>query len=48
MSRVHGDVSAGGATPLLGVTQAWYQAAVDAGHTGQDQASIFEYVLGAE
>jgi putative dehydrogenase len=48
LSRVHGDVSAGGATPLLDVTQAWYQAAVDAGHTGQDQASIFEYVLGAK
>jgi len=48
LSRVHGDVSAGGATPLLDVTQAWYQAAVDAGHTGQDQASIFEYVLEAK
>lgn len=48
LSRVHGDVSAGGATPLLDVTQAWYQAAVDAGHTGQDQACIFEYLLEAE
>lgn len=48
LSRVHGDVSAGGATPLLDVTRDWYQAAVDAGHTGQDQASIFEYLLAAE
>ena len=48
LSRVHGDVSAGGATPLLDVTREWYQAAVDAGHTGQDQASIFEYLLAAD
>lgn len=48
LTRVHGDVSAGGATPLLDVTRAWYQAAVDAGHTGQDQASIFEYLLAAK
>jgi 3-hydroxyisobutyrate dehydrogenase len=48
LSRVYGDVSPGGATPLLDVTHAWYQAAVNAGHTGQDQASIFEYVLQAE
>lgn len=48
LSRVHGDVSPLGATPLLDVTRDWYQAAVDAGHTGQDQASIFEYVLKTE
>jgi hypothetical protein len=45
---VLGDVSVGSCPPLLDVTQAWHQAAVDAGHTGQDQASIFEYFLGAE
>lgn len=48
LSRVHSDVSDSGATPLLDVTRDWYQAAVDAGHTGQDQASIFEYVLKAK
>lgn len=48
LSRVHGDVSTRGATPLLDVTREWYQAAVDAGHTGRDQASIFEYLLDAE
>tara|TARA_A100001037_G_scaffold285386_1_gene292646 strand:- start:43 stop:915 length:873 start_codon:yes stop_codon:yes gene_type:complete len=34
-----------GATPLLDITHDWYRAAVEAGHTGQDQASIFEYLL---
>lgn len=48
LARVHDDVGTAGATPLLDVTRDWYQAAVEAGHTGQDQASIFEYVLGAE
>lgn len=48
LSRVHETVGPAGATPLLDVTHAWYQAAVDAGHTGQDQASIFEYVLTAK
>tara|TARA_R110002110_G_scaffold81444_4_gene211841 strand:- start:13128 stop:14000 length:873 start_codon:yes stop_codon:yes gene_type:complete len=45
LSRVHDAVATAGATPLLDVTRAWYDAAVAAGHTGQDQASIFEYVL---
>ena len=35
----------GGPTPLLDVTHAWYDAAVEAGHTGRDQASIFEYLV---
>lgn len=48
LTRVHDEVSPGGATPLLDVTQAWYQAAVEAGHKGQDQASIFEYLLAQE
>lgn len=34
-----------GATPLLDITHDWYLAAVDAGHTGQDQASVFEYLV---
>ena len=34
-----------GTTPLLDITHDWYKAAVDAGHTGQDQASVFEYLI---
>lgn len=37
-----------GPTPLLDITHAWYNAAVDAGHTGRDQASIFEYLVAKE
>ena len=46
LGRVHDSVSDSGATPLLDVTRQWYDDAVAAGHTGQDQASIFEYLLG--
>lgn len=45
LSRVHDTVAGAGATPLLDVTRKWYDDAVAAGHTGQDQASIFEYLL---
>jgi L-threonate 2-dehydrogenase len=48
LRRVHDSVRDGGPTPLLDVTRAWYDDAVAAGHTGQDQASIFEYLLGRE
>jgi L-threonate 2-dehydrogenase len=45
LGRVHDSVADTGATPLLDVTRKWYDDAVAAGHTGQDQASIFEYLL---
>jgi L-threonate 2-dehydrogenase len=48
LSRVHDTAGAAGATPLLDITRAWYEAAAATGHTGQDQASIFEYLLTAE
>lgn len=48
LSRVHDSVRQSGATPLLDVTRQWYEDAVAAGHTGRDQASIFEYVLDAK
>jgi len=46
LTRVHDSVADSGATPLLDITRQWYDDAVAAGHTGQDQASIFEYLLG--
>lgn len=48
LGRVHDTVRDAGATPLLDVTRKWYDDAVTAGHTGQDQASIFEYLLTRE
>lgn len=45
LGRVHDTVREAGATPLLDVTRKWYDDAVAAGHTGRDQASIFEYLL---
>lgn len=45
LRRVHDSVREAGATPLLDITKQWYEDAVAAGHTGQDQASIFEYLL---
>lgn len=45
LGRVHDAVRDGGPTPLLDVTRQWYEDAVAAGHTGRDQASIFEYLL---
>lgn len=45
LSRVHDTARPHGATPLLDVTRAWYEAAVDAGHTGQDQACVFEHLI---
>lgn len=45
LRRVHDAVRDGGPTPLLDVTRAWYDDAVAAGHTEQDQASIFEYLI---
>ena len=48
LSRVHETASPEGPTPLLDVTRAWYESAVDAGHTGQDQACIFEYLMETE
>lgn len=48
LRREHDAVRGSGPTPLLDVTRAWYDDAVAAGHTGQDQASIFEYLMTRE
>jgi 3-hydroxyisobutyrate dehydrogenase len=48
LSRVHDTSGPQGATPLLDVTRAWYEAAVDAGHTGQDQACVFEHLINSK
>ena len=48
LSRVHDTSGPQGATPLLDVTRAWYEAAVDAGHTGQDQACVFEHLMNSK
>tara|TARA_R110000868_G_scaffold50260_4_gene160807 strand:+ start:7359 stop:8234 length:876 start_codon:yes stop_codon:yes gene_type:complete len=45
LHRVHDSVRESGPTPLLDVARQWYDDAVAAGHTGQDQAAIFEYLL---
>ena len=45
LNSVYDATRGGGPTPLLDITRDWYNAAVDAGHTGRDQASIFEYLL---
>ncbi|MGB0632283.1 MAG: NAD(P)-dependent oxidoreductase [Alphaproteobacteria bacterium] len=45
LAAVHAETRNGGPTPLLDVTNDWYSKAVAAGHTGRDQASIFEYLL---
>lgn len=46
LGAVFENVSGTGPVPLLEVTQRWYRDAVAAGHTGQDQAVIFEYLAG--
>jgi putative dehydrogenase len=45
LDAVYAATRDSGPTPLLDVTHDWYKAAVDAGHTGRDQASIFEYLV---
>ena len=37
-----------GPTPLLDITYDWYCSAIEAGHTGRDQASVFEHLVPGE